>query len=303
MIFGRLLSFIVLLIGSSHVAAWEIPFEAIKSISFSRAPSRLNAAKMLADGTNPEDVDPVPGLNWNSKAALTDVIIYGTPWSPPVSKLRHHLAFAGVEYRCVKRSSRTQPEGGYQKIPSIEAGGRVVNDSYIIVKNLLPALYGNSCEQSLVMEWEKKISYGLQLAMEVEAMEDPESLFSLMKMTTNRALALLSLVFRRFFPLGAPGRKLPTMIRSRRAAKDDKYGPLKTMPEYLEEFKERIASDSSFFDGAEGVTAVDISMYATIQPWYTLPHVRKGVDDAKLSSWWSRMESAMPENLSEDEFV
>ncbi len=32
---------------------------------------------MLADGSNPEGVDPVPALNWNAKTDLYDVVVHG----------------------------------------------------------------------------------------------------------------------------------------------------------------------------------------------------------------------------------
>merc|ERR1719253_1628040 len=95
-----------------------------------------DAETMLADGSNPEGVDPSPPLSWNSKDDIKDVAIYGGMVNPPVTKIRCHLAYHGIQYSCVKRSPNSQPEGHYQKIPSTTVDGRQVNDSYVILKFL-----------------------------------------------------------------------------------------------------------------------------------------------------------------------
>jgi len=266
----------------------------------SGAPAKNNA-EMLPDGTNPEGVDPVPPLNWTSKSDLKDVVIYGNLMSPPVAKIRHHLGFAGVEYKCVARKPNSQPKGSYQKIPSMEVNGRVVNDSYVIVKHLLPALYPDSDAKDLASGWEAKITYGLQLAMEAEVTEDSDMLGPLLQ---HFGMPSFLAFFGCFpcVPIGGPGRKIPQSIRDKRAAKDDTYGPLKTMQEYLAEFESHI-TDLSFFQGAAAATAVDISVFATVYSFYTLPIVKKAIADANLSEWWGRMENIMPESISKDEFV
>lgn len=251
---------------------------------------------MLVDGTNPEGVDPSPPLNWVSKNDIKNVVIYGGPTNPPVTKIRAHLTYNSIPYTCVNRTPNKQPKGSYQKVPSIVVDGRQVNDSYVILKFLVPALYGNLSEQDLL--WEEKITYGAMIAMEVEAFEDPDSVSSILAMA--RKPGFLSW-FSFFLPIGGPGHSMPTGIRNRRAKpeKVEKYGELKKFSEYLGEFKDA-QGDKSFF-GGENPSATDISLFATLKAFKTVLYVEQALQEAGLADWYKRVETKMP-SLDKDTF-
>ena len=120
---------------------------------------------MLRDGTNPEGIDPVPPLEWNSKADLTDVVLVNSAPSPPCAKLRYHLAYNNVPYSLMSPAAFKKGKGveDYVKIPAIFVAGRQVNDSYVITKHLARVLYGSKVDEV----WDAKITFGLQLAVEV----------------------------------------------------------------------------------------------------------------------------------------
>jgi hypothetical protein len=242
---------------------------------------------MLADGSNPEGVDPEPPLGWASKDDLKDVTVFGMDLSPPDFKIRLHLAFNGVPYRHVKRDGG-KTKAAYKKVPSIMVNGRAVNDSFIINKNLIPVLYGESAA-AIALEWEQKITFGLQLAFEAEVMEDPLSSKELIKMVGMPGC--LASCCCCFLPIGGPNKKIPKSIRTKRAEKNEKYGPLLTAREYLVEFKEAHPSGATFHGGSEP-GPVDVSVYATLN--WDMPYKHAVVADAGLKVWWDAMAKAMP---------
>jgi hypothetical protein len=102
------------------------------------------STQMLPDGSNPEGVGPNPPLGWSDKADLRDVVVHGPAFSHATTKLRTFLVFAGVPHRH-EQHLKAKPQGikpgsSYQKVPVIDVAGRQVNDSWIILQNLLPAL-------------------------------------------------------------------------------------------------------------------------------------------------------------------
>ena len=115
--------------------------------------------QMLPDGSNPEGVDPYPPLNWTSKSDLTDVVVHGPVISPPTTKLRCYLTFAGIPHEH-KQHMLSWPMGfkpgtDYKKVPIIDVAGRQVNDSAIILKYLLPVLgiaFDQAWEDRFVLE-------------------------------------------------------------------------------------------------------------------------------------------------------
>ena len=147
------------------------------SVAFSKLPHRgagpcspvphrsVSHLQMLRDGTNPEGIDPVPPLEWNSKADLTDVVLVNSAPSPPCAKLRYHLAYNDVPYSLMSPAAFKKGKSveDYVKIPAIFVAGRQVNDSYVITKHLARALYGSKVDEV----WDAKITFGLQLAVEV----------------------------------------------------------------------------------------------------------------------------------------
>jgi hypothetical protein len=118
-----------------------------------------NSTKMLPDGSNPEGVAPNPPLGWSDKADLKDVVVHGPAFSHATTKLRTYLVFAGVPYKH-EQHLKAKPQGikpgsSYQKVPVIDVAGRQVNDSWIILQNLLPALgieMDHAWEERIVLE-------------------------------------------------------------------------------------------------------------------------------------------------------
>mmetsp|Transcript_33377 Transcript_33377/g.72973 ORF Transcript_33377/g.72973 Transcript_33377/m.72973 type:complete len:245 (-) Transcript_33377:122-856(-) len=241
---------------------------------------------MLSDGSNPEGVDPDPPLNWTDKSSFTDVVLVSTKYSPPCAKIRAHLNYHGVPFTVIspKEYKASAPEDGYRKYPSLRVNGRWVNDSYIIVKHLTPALYKGSTFDE---DWDKKITYGLQLAMEAEGFEDRNSWGTLV--TYGGYPAWIATLFPCFLPL----EKMAAGIRRRRAAKDEIYGPMRPASEYLLEFRKAVG-EAPFLGGASSPGPIDVSMYGTVNCWRDLPYVRNLISQTDLQSWMVRMDSVVP---------
>merc|ERR1712007_24326 len=146
-------------------------------------------------------------------------------------------------------------------------------------------------------EWEcSKITYGAQLAMECEVLEDPgsvRSILSMMGMPSCLASCCCCLL-----PIGGRSKKFPSKIRKQRAEHDSKYGPLRDFASYLAEFAAVVKSKGGFFEGAEYPGPVDISMYATVQPWAEhIPYVAMGITAAGLDTWVESVRQKMPADI------
>ena len=92
---------------------------------------------MLKDGTNPEGVDPSPPLDWNSRDALSNIILFNSASSPPCCKIRYHLAHHKVKYtlgdvKAWKASKLSYKKGGddWTGVPTIVVNGRQVNGMF-----------------------------------------------------------------------------------------------------------------------------------------------------------------------------
>jgi len=257
-----------------------------------------DTSKMLVDGTNPEGVDPSPPLVWASKDDIKDVFVYGGTVNPPVTKIRAHLAYHSIQYKCVQRKTNSQPEGCYQKIPSISVNGRQVNDSYVILKFLVPVLYGSLSDEQLA--WEEHITYSVMIAMEIEAFEDGDSCGALLSM--GGYPSFLAYVAFPFLPFGGQGKKMPAGWRAARATpkRVEKYGELKTCNAYLVEFKNAVG-EKAFFSGDQP-GAVDVSMFATFKAFGTLPYTGRALQSAGLTDWYDRVKAKMPSSFENDAF-
>ncbi|MFT7107475.1 MAG: hypothetical protein ACJAVT_001998 [Yoonia sp.] len=117
------------------------------------------STQMLPDGSNPEGVAPNPPLGWSGKSDLKDVVVHGPAFSHATTKLRTYLVFAGVPYtheqHLKAKPQGIKPNSSYQKVPVIDVTGRQVNDSWIILQNLLPAIgieMDPAFEERLVLE-------------------------------------------------------------------------------------------------------------------------------------------------------
>ncbi|KAL1500001.1 hypothetical protein AB1Y20_012678 [Prymnesium parvum] len=242
---------------------------------------------MLADGTNPEGVDPSPPLNWKSKDDLKDVVLVSPEYSPPSTKIRYHLAYHNVPYKLMpaKEFKRGKSKDThYMKVPVIFVAGRQVNDSFVILKNLAPVLYGRFEEA-----WECKITYGLYVAMSVECFEDPNNYATIVRLAGFPSW--IGSVFKCAIPL----KKAAKRIREKRSKLDEKYGPLRTLKDYIEEF--RAAVGSRPFVGGETPNQVDVSFYATVALWTPVPTVNRLLEGGDLTAWLARMKEAMPKKI------
>jgi len=246
---------------------------------------------MLADGTNPEGVDPSPPLNWKDAKDLKDVVLYGTKFSPPCAKIQSHLKYCKVNFETVNGKNE---ESEYKKIPALKVQGRQVNDSFIIMKHLIPILYEG---ETFDFEWEKKITYGVQIAMEIESFNDGESTLDIAtKMGGfNCCLArFLTACCCCLLPIGPNScSPMARRIEAKRSspANVKKYGPLRDFEDYLKEFRAALKG-GPFFDGRKRPSAVDVSMYGTIYRWEILPFVQKALQSSDLNAWLGRMKDA-----------
>jgi len=242
----------------------------------------LNSADMLPDGSNPEGVDPLPPLNWKTKEDLTDVRLVYMPHSPPCVKVRLHLAFNGVAFTTMSPAEFKKQSAHYKKVPAIFVAKRQINDSFIITKYLTPLLYGTDVDAV----WDAKITYGLQLAMEIEAFEDSTNWPTLVTFAGYPS-------FVGFLTWFIPLKKAAAGIRARRAEKDGRFGPLRPAEEYMSEF--RAALGERPFLGGEQPGSVDVSLYATIITWEAVPLVKRMLRVSDLQDgWWQRMKARMP---------
>lgn len=233
----------------------------------------------LKDGTNDEREDPTPPLVWSSLHDLGKVVLHENTYSPPCVKVRMFLSYFKVPFErknhipgfSVKRG------GSYTKIPVLSAGDRTVNDSYVILKFLIPLLTGAPVDEA----WETKLTYSLQPALIIEA-TDLE--------TTLPANFLAE--------AGIPSFVVRCIKRP--MAKIVNKGVRKNNPgvpssvEVGKEFKNTMC-DKPFF-GGEKPSHVDISYYATVLVFVQIgiENARVHLEDAGLVGWWRRMTPLMP---------
>lgn len=253
------------------------------------AHQQLVAADMLKDGSNPEGVDPVPPLEWKGKADFKDVVLHGMYISPPCCKIMAYLVKYDIPFKCTDGGNK--PGSAYTKMPVLDVNGRQVNDSYIILKNMIPALTGKPINQ----EWEKICSY--QLAMSIEdSLTPPEAakwlsatngLYGMMGLPSCLLKCCLAKVI------------LDNMIKpglKKNCDNPTEQMPWKILP--LMEIGQKLKKDigiQKFFDGNVPGN-VDISFYGICFPFYfkEVAPVRDMISECGLQDWWDRMEKEIP---------
>lgn len=230
---------------------------------------------MLPDGSNPEGVDPVPPLDWKSKADLKDVVVHGHSFSPPTTKVRAFLKFYGIPFKFKEGLTGKQGSKHYKRFPVVDVAGRQVNDSFIILKNLLPAL-----TDDFNTEWETKIVFDFQTSIEIFAGENPDEAPLFISKLVPVPHFLIRHVLRR------------VLLRAWRAkTKEPGYSYVEPLA-FLCEFAAAMAGD--FFHGASA-GQVDISLYSTLAPFcVTCPSVLRLLSDAGLQGWLDRMTKVVP---------
>jgi hypothetical protein len=235
----------------------------------------MSQRRMLSDGTNPEGIDPSPPLGWRCPQDLRNVVLYGSRASPPAVKILTHLIFYSIQHQLLDAKSR--PKSEYKKAPVIFVNGRQVNDSFIIVKNLVPALSGEFNEP-----WEAKITFELQPSIEYQL--SPADL----KRWAGQPHGFGIPSFLMPLLIGSIGKKIRTGIEN-----NPRYR-VRPPVHIAMEFAQAMGHQPFFHGNRPG--PVDLSFYGTCAPFYIsgCELVIMMLRDARLGSWWNRMQSMVP---------
>lgn len=258
---------------SRKAAAQNMPDKAIMETS----------VKMLPDGSNPEGVSPQPPLGWITKSDLQDVIVHGPAFSHATTKLRTFLVFAGVPFRHEQhlkaKPQGIKPDSSYRKVPVIDVAGRQVNDSWIILQNLLPAL-----GIEIDAEWEERIVLEL------------DTTFKLHCTSTDWARLAVATV-------GAPSmmKWLIGPMLKRMERKQALHNIATTGLGHREGDERAIARDfkrsmAGVFHGGSAPDHVDLSLYGFLAGYLYAgsPMAKRMVAEADLGSWVTAMKTVVP---------
>lgn len=229
----------------------------------------------LPDGTNAEREDVQPPLNWQTRDDIKDLVLHQQQGSPPCAKIRLLLEYYKIPYKTINGKKK---DSSYKKIPVLLASGRQVNDSYVIYKNLVPALCGEAFDE----EWQEKITYKLQPGIEVEVLGNKSDAATVM----NKLFGLPKCVA--CCAAGPLGRKIAGGIRTG-------YPDLRPSAEVGKEFAAKIGTNKFF--GGEQPGQVDLAYYGTLCGfhWAGSTMTANHLQDAGLSDWWSRMKEVVPD--------
>jgi len=230
----------------------------------------------LPDGTNDEKEDVQPPLEWKSKDDIKDVTIHQMKVSPPCVKIRTYLRYYDVP---LKEVNKKKKGSSYQKVPVLIASGRQINDSAIIVKNLVPVLTGQPFDE----KWEMEITFGLQPSIEAECFEDKASASAFLKFAGVPGCLACCLA-------GPVLGKIPKKIR-------EKTPDLKPSVEIGVAFRTEIGEKK--FMGGDQPSQADISYYGTLLAFMhaKCPKAQDHLKESGLQEWWDRMAAIMPKNV------
>jgi len=228
------------------------------------------------DGTNDEKEEVNPPLEWKSKDDLTNVTLHQMKVSPPCVKIRTYLKYFDVPFKEVNKKRKGS---AYQKVPHLVVGERQINDSYIIIKNLVPVLTGQPFDEN----WEKIITFELQLSMEAECFADKQSATQFLKMAGVPGCVACCIAGK---VLGG----IPKKIR-------EKNPDLRPSAQIGAQFAGEMGSNQ--FVGGDKPSQADISYYGTVVAFMKAgcPKAREHLKDSGLNEWWGRMEAIMPNVL------
>jgi glutathione S-transferase len=228
---------------------------------------------VLPDGTNEEGEDIKEPLGL-TRDDLEKVVLYGQDASPPCVKIQTMLDYYGVPFEMVKGR---HPTSDYKKIPVIELNDRQVNDSHVIVRNLVPVLTGRALTEE-ELEWERRITFEFQPSFEVELFGNGGDLAKFVGAEGWQA-GLLGLASG---PLSA---LVGSVFRSR-------YGDFPAAAAWGRDFQQALG-DRPFYHG-EAPGPVDLSLYGTY-----VRFEEKGcqtsadfLGDSGLRAWHERMAQA-----------
>ena len=103
-----------------------------------------------------------------TKADLKDVVLYNTQLSPPCTKIRTIFQYHNVKFSKIDGAKK---DSDYKKIPVLMLNGVQINDSFIMVKNLSPILYGKPLTEDEI-KFEEEMTFGLMVALESQLAAD-----------------------------------------------------------------------------------------------------------------------------------
>jgi hypothetical protein len=233
---------------------------------------------MLADGTNPEYVDPNPPLNWNNKDDLKDVVVWGGPGAIQGNRLCALLVYYKIPF---KRMDKKKPKTAYKKIPIMDVAGRQVNDTAVIMKFLCPAL-GVELDQ----EWNIKIACTWDATFRLCAD----------KVTAGRYAGAYVL------PCSCLGCCMGGVVKNllkgqgeKNAKNNEKYRahPSGGLSEPAKEFKNEFKGK---YHGGDEPDVVDLMLYGYILPAVEVqcPMFTTALSDAGLEDWYANMKGLVP---------
>lgn len=227
----------------------------------------------LPDGTNDEKEDVSPPLEWKSSEDIKNAELYQMHGSPPCCKIRQFLFYYKVPFTTINKKDK----GSYKKVPVFKASGRQINDSYVIFKNLVPVLCGESFNE----EWQDKITYGLQLSIEADAFQTPSDMKKLMVGAFGVPSCIACCIAPSF------GRKMSKGIR-------EKNPNLPKSVDIGKEFAAALAGKKFF--GGEEPGQVDIAYYGTLIVFQSNGTItaKEHLDNSGLNDWWNNMSKVMP---------
>lgn len=248
------------------------------------AATNLRHDGMYKDGSNPENVEPVPALEWRSLDDMHNVVVYGIRASPAVTKLLAFLHVYNVPFK-LKPGLNKKGSKYYKKIPVMDVAGRQVNDSFLMIKNLTKA-FGDSGDWD--EEWQSRITYEYQMST-VYAMDYPE----LKRMVTGAPHSDFPLPSCLLFLV-----KLirPGSLKKLKALFDDpgRIEKLVDLTEFCKEFAAAMGK-KPYFNGDEPGN-VDISFYG-VNARYVFANndfILTPLDVAGLTPWLERMKQRVP---------
>jgi hypothetical protein len=146
-----------------------------------------------ADGSNWHGTDPFPPLQLSLASLASGTVLWGETLVPGKSHVAVHLHHAGVAFSHGSLGWRSPLEApplrlrgpageelpahvagakpgwgpagfpdclSFAAVPMLEtADGRVVNDVYVIMRHLIPALYGPAALTDAALAWERRLAY------------------------------------------------------------------------------------------------------------------------------------------------
>jgi hypothetical protein len=244
-------------------------------VLYQREKSRSQVSKaVLPDGTNEENEDLAQPLNMSRQDVRT-VVLYQQPLSPPCVKIKTILSYYRVPFRTV---AGRHPTSDYKKIPVLMVNKRQINDSHIIVKNLIHLLGGEPMTSD-ELAWERKITYNFQPAIEVELFSNEYDVARLWNRTSTFYGGWQRVVIGLLTPI--LGAFVGFLFRSR-------Y-PEMQLPSstFGKSFREAL-KDKTFFHG-DSPGPIDLCLYGTYREFTDCIVVSQFLEDSGLQDWHSEM--------------